>query len=85
MVDFVKLSPESFRTLYLRGENRVILLTEAGRRIIVERIVGSEWTPYRIYEFEQAKNENKREIFLIDRRYLSQIDTQLERTLRDVD
>jgi hypothetical protein len=83
MADFVKLSPESFRTLYLRGENRVILLTEAGRRIIVERIVGSEWTPYRIYEFEAAKNENKREIFLIDRRYLNQVDEQLVSTLRN--
>lgn len=83
MADLVKLSPESFRTLYLRGENNVILLTESGRRIIVERIVGSEWTPYRIYESEQAINNNKREIFLVDRRYLSTVNDQLVETLRN--
>lgn len=75
--DFVKLSPESFRTLFLRKEDRIILRTEAGRRIIVKRIIPEEWTPYRFYENEQALNDNKRNIQLIDRNYLSQIEKEL--------
>ena len=85
MSDLVKLSPESFETLYLRGENNVILLTESGRRIIVERIIGEAWTPYRVYEFEKAINDNKREIFLVDRRYLQQINREFVETISDDD
>jgi hypothetical protein len=77
MTDQIILSPESFKTLYLRAENGIILTTEAGRRIIVERIVGEEWTPYRLYEFELAKNENKRNILLVDKKYLPQIEKEL--------
>lgn len=76
-VDFIKLSPDSFRTLFLRKENRIILRTEAGRRIIVNRIIPEEWVPYRFYEFEQATNDNKRNIQLIDREYVSQIEKEL--------
>ena len=38
-VDIVKLAPESFRTIYLRKEDRVILRTEQGRKIIIKRII----------------------------------------------
>jgi hypothetical protein len=82
MTDRIILSPESFRTLYLRTEQRTILTTESGRRIIVERIIGDEWTPYRIYDFELATNENKRNVFLVDKRYLSQIDKELTAKIR---
>jgi hypothetical protein len=72
-VDIIKLSPESFKTIYLRAETRVILRTEAGRKIIIRRIIPEEWKPYRIYEQEQTLNENKREIYLFDNRYRAQI------------
>ena len=81
MADLVKLSPESFQTLYLRGEDNVILLTEGGRRIIIQRIVGNEWTPYRVYDYESAINQNKREIFLVDRRYLQQVNREFVETI----
>lgn len=77
MADFIKLAPDSFRTLFLRKEDRVILRTEAGRRIIIKRIIPEEWVPYRFYEFEQAVNDNKRNIQLIDRTYVSQIEKEL--------
>ena len=83
MADQVRLSPESFRTLYLRTERGIILTTEAGRRIIIERIIGSDWTPYRIYEGEKATNDNKREIFLIDKRYVSQVSKELKESLNN--
>ena len=76
-VDIIKISPESFRTLYLRGENRVILRSEAGRRVIVKRIIPGEWIPYRVNEFEQATNDNKRNIQLIDRNLLSRIEKEI--------
>ena len=49
-VDQVILAPESFRTIYLRREDRVILLTEQGRKIIIKRIIPEEWIEYRIYD-----------------------------------
>jgi hypothetical protein len=81
-VDLIKLSPDSFRTLFLRKEDRVILRTEAGRRIIIKRVIPGEWTPYRIYEFEQATNDNKRNIRLIDRAYVTQIEKEMQDKLR---
>lgn len=72
-VDEIILAPESFRTIYLRREDRVILRTELGRKIIVKRLIPEEWEPYRIYDYERTLNENKREIFLFDNRYLNQL------------
>lgn len=76
-VDIIKLGPESFRTLYLRKEDRVIVRTEAGRRVIIKRIIPEEWTPYRISEFEQTVNDNKRNIQLIDRNLISKIEKEI--------
>ena len=72
-VDEIILAPESFRTIYLRREDRVILRTENGRKIIVKRIIPEEWEPYRIYDYENTINENKREIYLFYNTFLDQI------------
>ena len=72
-VDEIILAPESFRTIYLRRADRVILGTENGRKIIVKRIIPEEWEPYRIYDYENTINENKREIYLFDNTFLDQI------------
>ena len=53
-VDDIVLAPESFRTIYLRREDRVILRTERGQKIIVKRIIPDDWVPYRIYEFDNS-------------------------------
>ena len=73
MADIIQLAPESFRTIYLRREDRVILLTEYGRKIIIKRIIPEEWKPWRVFDEEEANNDNKKEIFLIDRQYLPQV------------
>ena len=82
-VDQIKLSPDSFRTIFLRKEDRVILRTEAGRRIVINRIVPEEWIPYRIYDYEKALNDNKREIFLVDRAFLPQIEREFVDSIRN--
>lgn len=82
-VDIVKLTPESFKTIYLRKEDRVILRTEQGRKIIIKRIIPEEWKPWRIYDEEYIKNENKKEIFLIDKAYLPQIEAEFNRKIRN--
>jgi len=82
-VDQIKLSPESFRTIFLRKEDRVILRTEAGRRIIIKRIIPEEWIPYRVYDYEKALNDNKREIFLVDRSLLPQIEDEFIESIRN--
>lgn len=82
MADYIKLSPESFRTLYLRKEDRIILKTEQNRRIVLKRLTPDEWTPYRIYDYEKALNENKRNILLVDEKYASQIEREIEEKIR---
>lgn len=82
MADLIKLSPQSFKTIYLRKEDNVILKTEAGKRIVVSRIIPEEWTAYRIYDYERDLNNNKRSINLIDRTYISQIEKEIQDKLR---
>ena len=82
MTDIVRISPESFRTLFLRKEDEVILLTEGGRRIIVRQLIPEEFRPVRIYEYEKQQNENKREILLIDKIYRNQVVEEFRRSLR---
>ena len=81
-VDQIRLSPDSFRTIFLRKEDRIILRTESGRRISIKRIIPEEWAPYRIYEYEQVLNDNKRNIQLIDRNFLPEIEKDLIDKLR---
>jgi hypothetical protein len=81
-VDIIKLAPESFQTIYLRKEDRVILRTEQGRKIIIKRIIPSEWRAWKVYDQEIYNNENKKEIFLIDRSYLPIIETEFSRKIR---
>jgi hypothetical protein len=82
-VDIIKLSPESFETIYLRGEDRVVLRTELGRKIIINRIIPEEWTAYRFYDYERDLNENKKEIFLFDNKYVNQISEDFINSVRD--
>lgn len=82
MVDVVKITPESFRTLYLRAEDGTILQTENGKRIIIRRIIPEEWEPVRVYDFERELNENKKEIFLVDRDFYKQIDKEFRKIIK---
>jgi hypothetical protein len=80
--ELYRISPESFRTFFLRGENGEILLTEDGRRIIVSQVIPNDVVPVRIYEYEKQQNENKRDIKLIDRAYRNQIVQEFKGSLR---
>lgn len=82
MTNIIKISPSSFNTLYLRKEDNAILTTESGRKIVIQRFVPEEWKPYRVYEYERDLNENKRNILLLDRRYLANIEKEIENKLR---
>ena len=80
-VDDIVLAPESFRTIDLRREDRVIMRTERGQKIIIKRIVPEDWVPYRIYEYETEINDNKKEIFLFDNAYLGQLKNQFRNAI----
>jgi hypothetical protein len=82
MAEIIKLSPDSFRTIYLRKEDDIILRTERGRRIIIKKIIPEEWKPYRLYEYENAINENKRNILIVDNKFAPQIDRELQEKLK---
>jgi|TARA_R110000796_G_scaffold57781_2_gene133323 hypothetical protein len=77
-VDSIILAPESFRTIYLRREDRVIMRTERGQKIIIKRIVPDDWVAYRVFEHETLINENKKEIFLFDNTYTNQLTSQFK-------
>ena len=72
-IDDIILAPESFQTIYLRREDRVIMRTERGAKIIIKRIIPDEWKPWRIYDQELVENNNKKEIFLVDKAFVGQI------------
>jgi hypothetical protein len=82
-IDRLILNPESFRTIYLRKEDNIIMKTEKGRRIIIKQIIPGEWIPTRIYDYEYETNENKRNILLVDRQYLPAVEKDLKRLLRE--
>ena len=81
-VDLYRISPESFRTFFLRNENGEILLAEDGRRLIVRQVIPDDVTPVRIYDYEKQQNENKRQILLIDRAYRNQIVKEFKGSMR---
>ena len=83
MPDIVKLGPESFLTLYLTTETDIILRTEKGERIVITKIIPEEWIPMRIYEYERMLNENKRNIIVVDKDYLQQIDKEFKRFMKE--
>jgi hypothetical protein len=82
-IDRILLNPDSFRTIYLRKEDSIILRTEQGKRIFVRKIIPEEWTPIRVYDYENELNENKRNIYLIDKQYLPIVEKDLKRLLRE--
>jgi len=79
----VILNPDSFRTIYLRKEDRVILRTEKGDKIIIKRIIPDNWVAYRIYDYEEQINDNKKEIFLFDKKYLSRLEREFKASLTE--
>jgi hypothetical protein len=82
MTDIIRISPESFRTLFLRKEDSEIILTEGGRRIVLRKFIPEEWKPIRIYDYEKQQNENKREIVLIDKIYRNQVVEEFKGSLK---
>lgn len=77
-----RISPESFKTFFLRKEDGEILLSEDDRRLIVRQIIPSDVVPVRIYDYEKQQNENRRSILLIDREYRNQVVLEFKESLR---
>ena len=82
-IDRIILNPDSFRTIYFRKEDSIIMRTEKGKRIYIKKIIPAEWIPTRAYDYEFEQNENKRNIILVDKQYLSVVEKDLKRLLRD--
>jgi hypothetical protein len=79
-VEDIILTPESFQTIYLRAETRVILRTEKGSKIIIRRIIPDEWVPFRLYDYEEELNNEKKEIMLFSKDYINQIEREFKQS-----
>lgn len=79
-VEDIILTPESFQTIYLRAETRVILRTEKGAKIIIRRIIPDEWVAFRLYDYEEEINNEKKEIMLFNKDYLNQIEREFKQS-----
>lgn len=62
----IKVSPDSFPTL-VNEQSEVI-----GRSVPID------WTPMRLYDYENIQNENRREIVVVERRYYEQINEEFK-------
>lgn len=80
--EIIRISPESFKTFFLRKEDGEILLSEDGRRMVVRQLIPEDVTEVRIYDYEKQQNENRRQILLIDRAYRNQIVEEFKSSLR---
>ena len=81
-IEVVRISPESFRTFFLKKEDGEILLSEDGRRMVVRQLIPEDVTPVRVYDYEKQQNENKRQILLIDRAFRNQVVSEFKGSLR---
>jgi hypothetical protein len=80
--EIIRISPESFKTFFLRAEDGEIILTEDDRRLIVRQVIPEDVIPVRIYDYEKQQNENRRTILLIDREYRNQVVNEFKGSLR---
>jgi hypothetical protein len=80
--EIIRISPESFKTFFLRKEDGEILLSEDGRRMVVRQVIPDDVTPVRVYDYEKQQNENKRQILLIDSSYRNQVVEEFKGSLR---
>lgn len=80
--ELYRISPESFRSFYLRDSAGEYILAEDGSRLVVTQVVPDDVIPVRIYEYEKQQNENKREIVLIDRIYRNQVVQEFKGSIR---
>lgn len=62
----IKVSPDSFP----------VLVNEQSE--VIGRSVPVEWTAMRLYDYENNRNENNREILVVERRYYEQINEEFK-------
>jgi hypothetical protein len=70
IVYYYKSIPETDRIIRISPDSR----------LVQDR--PEDWIPIRVYEYENQINENKREIFLVDKLYRNQIVEEFRRALR---
>lgn len=75
-------SPESFETTYEYDVEGNIVLLSNGMKKILNRIEEFGWTPVRIYDYEYILNENKKEILLVDKSYIYQIEKEFKKKIK---
>lgn len=78
----VKISKQTLVYNYLLTERGDILTTEDDENLIVDVQPPAGYQAYRIFDYENDLNENKREILLVDRQYASKIDTEFRKLMK---
>jgi antitoxin component YwqK of YwqJK toxin-antitoxin module len=69
--------------LYYKNINDPQLTINVDTYNLNQKIIQGDWDPVRIYEYESVTNDNKRNISLIDSRYVNTFVKQLEETMNE--
>lgn len=80
--DGLSYSVNSFPTVYETDLQGNFVLDSDGYKKPISRTVSSDYTPIRIYDYEFQMNENKREITLVDKSYVAQIEKEFRKKIR---
>lgn len=80
--DGIAYAPSTFPTIYEANLLGEFVLDENGYKIPISRTVPSDYIPVRIYDYEFQYNENKREITLVDKSYISQIEKEFRKKIK---
>lgn len=80
MIEYIKLTPESFNTIYDREANGQIVEVN-GKRVVITRVIPIEWKAVRVYDYELQLNENKKEIVLVEQSLYPSLDKQFKRLI----
>ena len=77
----VRVNGQTLLYEYLLTERNEPIQVEEGDSIFLSVHPPEGYYPYRVYDYENDLNENKREIVLVDKQYLPLVETELKTVL----
>lgn len=77
----VKINKDSLNVDYLLTQNNEFILTEDDERLFSSATPPEGYMPYRVGEYEEALNEQRRNIVVIEKSYITKAEKDLRRLM----